>query len=172
VGCPTVKLGRTGTDLEKSMGRKGIWGGRELGADGSMGRTGDWGGRDSEHGADGSTGRTGDWGGRDSEHGADGSKGRFQGSTGRKGAWGGRPGTGVWGGRSRVWGGREAGADGRLGRTGAWGGRVLSPSSELGVRWNSGLLFCFKVVSGKPQSWVATPYRASSPPVQTHQLAA
>jgi hypothetical protein len=44
---------------------------------------------------------------------------------------------------------------------------VLSPSSELGVGLNSGLLFCFRVVSGEPQSWVATPYRASSPPVQT-----
>ena len=45
----------------RSMGRKGVWGGREPGAEGSMGRKGVWGGRES--GADGSLGRKGAWGG-------------------------------------------------------------------------------------------------------------
>ena len=55
---------------EASVGRKGVWGGREYGAvpreagaEGRLGRTGAWGGR--EHGAEGSTGREGGWGGRD-----------------------------------------------------------------------------------------------------------
>ena len=38
-----------------SMGRTGIWGGREHGAEGSMGRKGAWGG--SEYGAEASMGR-------------------------------------------------------------------------------------------------------------------
>ena len=50
------------------MGRTGVWGGREYGADGSMGRTGVWGGR--EYGAEGTLGRKGVWGGR--EYGAQG----------------------------------------------------------------------------------------------------
>jgi hypothetical protein len=37
------------------MGRKGVWGGTEPGAEGSMGRKGAWGGR--EAGAEGSMGR-------------------------------------------------------------------------------------------------------------------
>ena len=61
------------------MGRKGVWGGWEPGADGSMGREGAWGG--SESGAEGSMGRKGVWGGW--EPGA-------EGSMGRKGVWGGR----------------------------------------------------------------------------------
>jgi hypothetical protein len=49
------------------MGRTGVWGGREYGAEGSLGRKGAWGGR--EYGADseGSMGRKpeGAWGGRE-----------------------------------------------------------------------------------------------------------
>ena len=38
------------------MGRKGVWGGREHGAEGSMGRKGVWGGR--EYGAQGTSRHT------------------------------------------------------------------------------------------------------------------
>ena len=53
---------------------RGVWGGRESGAEGSMGLRGAWGVR--EYGAEGSLGRMGVWGGR--EAGAD-----------SEGAWGG-----------------------------------------------------------------------------------
>ena len=92
-----------------SMGRKGVWGGREPRADGSLGRKGVWGGW--EYGAEGSMWRMGAWGGR--EPGA-------EGSLGRMGAWGG------W----------EYGAEGSMGRKGVWGARhipthhpPLAPSS-------------------------------------------
>ena len=45
------------------MGRKGVWGEREYGAEGRLGRKGVWGGR--EYGADGSMGRKQGWGGRE-----------------------------------------------------------------------------------------------------------
>jgi len=85
-----------------SLGRKGVWCGRESGADGSMGRKGAWGGR--EPGAEGA------WGGR--EAGADGSMGR----------------NGVWGGLSMggkgAWGGRES-LSRSMGRKGVWGARYI-----------------------------------------------
>ena len=62
---------------EGSMGRKGVWGGREPGAGGSLGRKGAWGGR--EPGAGGSLGREGAWGGREPV---------VEGSLGREGVWG------------------------------------------------------------------------------------
>jgi hypothetical protein len=46
---------------EGRLGRKGAWGGRELGAEASLGRKRVWGG--SEPGAGGSMGRRGGWGG-------------------------------------------------------------------------------------------------------------
>ncbi len=68
----------------------GVWGGRESGAERSLGRKGSWGGWESASGAEGSLGRKGVWGGWESG---------AEGSLERKGLWGGLGPNGVWGGR-------------------------------------------------------------------------
>ena len=75
------------------MGRKGVWGEKEYGAERRLGRKGVWGagpgaqGRLGRKARDGSMGRKGGWGGR--EYGAEEEYGA-EGRMGRKGVWGGR----------------------------------------------------------------------------------
>ena len=140
------------------MGRNGVRGGREYGAEGSLGRKGacvhTWGGQERGArvlGAPSSLGRQAAWGAREPGAELEGSLSREVGAPGsleRKGAWGGRDpqwagreaatGAGRGLGRKGVWGGREPGAGGSLGRKGACGGREPGAGGCLGRVFNAG----------------------------------